>query len=72
MMLETMNNFGVDSFPATVSAIMQGSTETTFYVLAVYFGSVGIRHVRHAVSCALIADAAGILTAIVVGYWFFH
>ena len=72
MMLETMNNFGVDSFPATVAAIMQGSTETTFYVLAVYFGSVGIRHVRHALWCALIADAAGILTAILVGYWFFH
>ena len=72
MMLETMNNFGVDSFPATVAAIMQGSTETTFYVLAVYFGSVGIRHVRHAIGCALIADAAGILTSIIVGYWFFH
>ena len=72
MMLETMNNFGVDSFPATVSAIMQGSTETTFYVLAVYFGSVGIRHVRHAIACALIADSAGILTSIIVGYWFFH
>ena len=72
MMLETMNNFGVDSFAATVSAIMQGSTETTFYVLAVYFGSVGIRHVRHAISCALIADIAGILTSIIVGYWFFH
>ena len=72
MMLETMNNFGVDSFPATVAAIMQGSTETTFYVLAVYFGSVGIRHVRHAVTCALIADTAGILTSIIVGYWFFH
>jgi spore maturation protein SpmB len=72
MMLETMNNFGVDSFPATVSAIMQGSTETTFYVLAVYFGSVGIRHVRHAISCALIADAAGITMAILAGYWFFH
>jgi spore maturation protein SpmA len=72
MMLETMNNFGVDSFAATLSAIMQGSTETTFYVLAVYFGSVGIRHVRHAIPCALIADAAGILTSIIVGYWFFH
>ena len=72
MMLETMNNFGVDSFAATLSAIMQGSTETTFYVLAVYFGSIGIRHVRHAVSCALIADAAGILTSIIVAYWFFH
>jgi len=72
MMLETMNTFGVDSFPATVAAIMQGSTETTFYVLAVYFGSVGIKHVRHAISCALIADLAGITMAIVAGYWFFH
>ena len=71
MMLDTMNTYGVDSFPATVAAIMQGSTETTFYVLAVYFGSVGIKHVRHAVTCALIADAAGIITAILAGYWFF-
>ena len=71
MMLETMNRFGVDSFPATVAAILQGSTETTFYVLAVYFGSVGIKHVRHALACALIADAAGIVTAILAGYWFF-
>ncbi len=72
MMLETMNTYGVDSFPATVAAIVQGSTETTFYVLAVYFGSVGIRHVRHTIACALLADAAGISTAIVAGYWFFH
>ncbi|MCW8922337.1 MAG: spore maturation protein [Gammaproteobacteria bacterium] len=72
MMLETMSTHGVDSFPATLAAIMQGSTETTFYVLAVYFGSVGIRHVRHAIGCALIADAAGITTAIMAGYWFFH
>jgi len=72
MMLETMSTHGVDSFPATLAAILQGSTETTFYVLAVYFGSVGIRHVRHAISCALIADAAGITTAIMAGYWFFH
>jgi len=72
MMLETMSTHGVDSFAATVSAIMQGSTETTFYVLAVYFGSVGIRHVRHAISCALVADLAGITTAILAGYWFFH
>ena len=72
MMLETMNSHGVDSFPATVAAIMQGSTETTFYVLAVYFGSVGIRHVRHAIGCALLADLAGISTAIMAGYWFFH
>lgn len=72
MMLETMSTHGVDSFPATLAAILQGSTETTFYVLAVYFGSVGIRRVRHAISCALIADAAGITTAIMAGYWFFH
>ena len=72
MMLETMNTFGVDAFPALVSAIMQGSTETTFYVLAVYFGSVGIKRVRHAISCALIADLAGIMVAILAGYWFFY
>lgn len=72
MMLETMNTHGVDSFPATVAAIMQGSTETTFYVLAVYFGSVGIKHVRHAIACALLADVAGITVATMAGYWFFH
>jgi len=72
MMLETMDTFGVDSFPATLSAIMQGSTETTFYVIAVYFGSVGIKHVRHAISCALLADFAGISVAIITAYWFFH
>jgi spore maturation protein SpmA len=71
MLIETMNNFGVDSFPALLAATMQGSTETTFYVLAVYFGSVGIRRVRHAVGCALAADLAGILTSIGVCYWFF-
>ena len=72
MMLETMDTFGVDSFAATVAAIMQGSTETTFYVLAVYFGSVGIKHVRHAIACALLADLAGITVAILAGYWFFY
>lgn len=72
MMLETMNTYGADSFAATVSAILQGSTETTFYVLAVYFGSVGIKKVRHALTCALLADFAGITTAIFAGYWFFH
>ncbi len=71
MMLETMKNFGVDSFPARVAAVIQGSTETTFYVLAVYFGSVGVKHARHAVGCALIADLAGVLAAIGVCYWFF-
>lgn len=71
MLIETMHNFGVDSFPALLAATMQGSTETTFYVLAVYFGAVGIRRVRHAVGCALAADLTGIITAIAVSYWFF-
>jgi len=71
MMLESMHQHGVDSFPATVAAIMQGSTETTFYVLAVYFGAAGIRHARHAIACALLADVAGIVTAIGAGYLFF-
>ena len=71
MMLETMTHFGVDSFPALLAAVMQGSTETTFYVLAVYFGSVGILRARHAVGCALAADLAGVLAAIGVCYWFF-
>jgi len=71
MMLETMTHFGVDSFPALLAAVMQGSTETTFYVLAVYFGSVGILRARHAVGCALAADLAGVLASIGVCYWFF-
>ena len=71
MMLETMNTYGVDSFAANLAATIQGSTETTFYVLAVYFGSVGIQRVRHAIGCGLFADLAGVTAAIVVGYWFF-
>ncbi len=71
MMLETMTTYGVDSFPARVAASIQGSTETTFYVLAVYFGSVGIRKTRHAIACGLAADVAGISTAIIACYWFF-
>ncbi|VFR69888.1 Fused spore maturation proteins A and B [plant metagenome] len=71
MLLETMQHFGVDSFPALVAATVQGSTETTFYVLAVYFGAVGIQRARHAVGCALLADLAGVLASIAVCYWFF-
>jgi spore maturation protein SpmA len=71
MMIETMDNFGVDSFPALLSATFQGSTETTFYVIAVYFGAVGITRIRHGLGCALLADLAGMLTAIGVCYWFF-
>lgn len=71
MMLETMETHGVDSFAGTLVAIIQGSTETTFYVLTVYFGAVGIKKVRHALACGLLADLAGIVAAILVGYWFF-
>ena len=71
MMVETMNTYGADSFAGRLASIVQGSTETTFYVLAVYFGSVGIRYSRHALACGLIADFAGITAAIGVCYWFF-
>ncbi len=71
LLIETMQHFGVDSFPALLAATMQGSTETTFYVLAVYFGAVGIRRARHAVGCALLADVAGIAAAILVCLAFF-
>ena len=71
MLIETMKTQGVDSFPALVAATIQGSTETTFYVLAVYFGAVGIQRARHAVACALLAELAGVVAAISVCYWFF-
>ena len=71
MMIDTMQIHGADSFAGRLSSIVQGSTETTFYVLAVYFGSVGIKKIRHAAACGLAADIAGILTAIAVAYLFF-
>jgi spore maturation protein SpmA/spore maturation protein SpmB len=71
MMIETMNTHGPDSFAGRLVSVIQGSTETTFYVLAVYFGSVGIRKTRHAVGCGLAADLAGILGAIAATYFFF-
>ncbi|MFK3908933.1 nucleoside recognition domain-containing protein [Pseudomonas monteilii] len=71
LLIETMQAKGVDSFPALVAATIQGSTETTFYVLAVYFGAVGIQRVRHAVGCALLAEFSGVVAAILVCYWFF-
>lgn len=71
MLIETMSTQGVDSFAALLSATVQGSTETTFYVLAVYFGAVGIQRARHAVACALFADLAGVMASIGVCYWFF-
>jgi spore maturation protein SpmB len=71
-MVDVMQTHGVDSFAGQLAAIIQGSTETTFYVLAVYFGSAGIKHTRHALPCALLADAVGLVTAIAVAYLFFH
>lgn len=71
MMVDAMNTYGPDSFAGRLSCIFQGSTDTTFYILAVYFGSVGIRHTRHAVACGLIADLAGIIAAIGICYLFF-
>lgn len=71
MMIDAMTTFGADSFAGRLACLFQGATDTTFYILAVYFGSVGIRKTRHAVTCGLVADAAGIIAAIVVAYIFF-
>jgi spore maturation protein SpmB len=71
LMIETIQTHGPQALVSKMVAIMQGSTETTFYVLAVYFGSVGIRKTRHALACGLIADGAGIVAAIVICYLFF-
>ncbi|MCQ2205515.1 MAG: spore maturation protein [Bacteroidaceae bacterium] len=71
MMVDAMATYGADSFVGRLSCIFQGSTDTTFYILAVYFGSVGVRHTRHAVACGLLADLAGVLAAIGVCYLFF-
>ena len=72
LMIDVMKTYGVDSFQGRLAAIIQGSTETTFYVLAVYFGSVNIRNTRYALSCGLFADAVGLVGAILVGYAFYH
>ncbi|MBR6945213.1 MAG: spore maturation protein [Prevotella sp.] len=71
MMVDAMTTYGADSFAGRLSCIFQGSTDTTFYILAVYFGSVGIRYTRHAVTCGLLADLAGIIAAIFIAYFFF-
>jgi spore maturation protein SpmB len=71
MMVETMKTLGADSFAGRLSCVIQGSTETTFYVLAVYFGSVGVKKTRHALGCALAAETVGVLAAILVSYLFF-
>ena len=71
MMIDAMQTYGADSFVGRLSCIFQGSTDTTFYILAVYFGSVGIRYTRHAVACGLLADLADIIAAIAIAYMFF-
>ena len=71
MMVDAMTTYGADSFVGRLSCIFQGSTDTTFYILAVYFGSVGIRYSRHAVACGLLADLSGIVSAIFIAYFFF-
>ena len=71
MMVDAMTTYGADSFVGRLSCVFQGSTDTTFYILAVYFGSVGIKNTRHAVSCGLLADLAGIIAAIAICYMFF-
>jgi spore maturation protein SpmA len=72
MMVEAMTNFGADSFVGRVASTVQGATDTTFYIIAVYFGSVGIKKTRYAITCGLIADFAGIIAAIAMAYLFFH
>lgn len=71
MMVDAMSAFGADSFVGRLSCVFQGSTDTTFYILAVYFGSVGVRYTRHAVACGLLADLAGVIAAIAICYLFF-
>ena len=71
MMVDAMTTYGADSFVGRLSCIFQGSTDTTFYILAVYFGSVGVRYTRHAVACGLLADLAGVVAAIAICYLFF-
>lgn len=72
LMVDAMTQYGADSFVGRLVSIMQGTTDTTFYILAVYFGYVGIKDTRYAVVCGLIADVAGIVAAILIGYLFFH
>ncbi len=72
LMVDVMKTHGVASFPGKLAAIIQGTTETTFYVLAVYFGSVGVKNSRYALACGLLADLVGMVAAIILGYLFFH
>jgi spore maturation protein SpmB len=72
MMVDAMQTYGADSFVGRLASTFQGATDTTFYIIALYFGSVAVRKTRHAVTCGLIADAAGLLAAVFIAYLFFH
>jgi spore maturation protein SpmA len=72
MMVDAMTTYGADSFVGRLASTFQGATDTTFYIIALYFGSVSIRKTRHAVTCGLIADAAGVIAAVFIAYLFFH
>ncbi len=72
LMVDSMNTYGVDSFVGRLSCMFQGASDTTFYIIAVYFGSIGVKNTRHAIGCALIADFVGIISAIFMAYLFFH
>ena len=72
MMIDAMKTHGADSFVGRLASILQGSCDTTFYILAVYFGSVGIKKTRYAVTCGLIADLCGVIAAVTLAYVFFH
>ena len=72
LMVDAMQQYGADSFVGRLASTIQGSTDTTFYILAVYFGSVGIKKTRYALTCGLIADLVGIVAAIIIAYIFFH
>jgi spore maturation protein SpmB len=72
MMVDAMQTYGADSFVGRLASTFQGATDTTFYIIALYFGSVNVRKTRHAVTCGLIADGAGVVAAILIAYLFFH
>ena len=72
MMVDAMKTYGADSFAGRLASTFQGASDTTFHIIALYFGSVSVRKTRHAVTCGLIADGAGVIAAILVAYLFFH
>jgi spore maturation protein SpmB len=72
MMVDAMTTYGADSFVGRLASTFQGATDTTFYIIALYFGSVAVKKTRHAVACGLIADAAGLVAAVFIAYLFFH